>query len=99
MQRVKVWIAIYCESGVNGFRLVPGSHREVWAYRRELRDGIVKPLIALKDHQLDIRIFESKPGDAIIFNDRLLHGGALGGSRSRVSIEFTMFVDRDRYFQ
>jgi len=99
MQRVKVWLAIHCESGISGFRLVPGSHRKEYPYRGELRDGIVKPIICLADHHLDIRMFDSKSGDAIVFNDRLLHGGAVGGSRSRVSIEFTMFVDRDRYFQ
>lgn len=99
VQRVKIWIAIYCETGKSGFRLVPGSHRRDWPYHGEHRDGFVKPVIDVGDEQLDIHMFDSEPGDAIVFNDRLLHGGAVGGSLSRVSLEFTMFVKKDRYFQ
>jgi hypothetical protein len=99
VQRVKIWIAIYCESGKSGFRLVSGSHRQDWPYHGEFRDGFTKPVIDVRDDQLDIRMFDSEPGDAIVFHDRLLHGGAVGGDLSRVSLEFTMFVKNDRYFQ
>jgi hypothetical protein len=99
VQRVKLWIAIYCEAGISGFRFVPGSHCHDWPYHGERRDGFVKPVIDVTDDQLDIQMFDSRPGDAIVFNDRLLHGGAVGGSRSRVSLEFTIFVKKDRYFQ
>lgn len=92
MHRVKVWIAIYCEPGKSGFRMVPGSHLRNWPYHGEFRDGLTKPVIDIADDQLDIQIFDSKPGDAIVFNDKLLHGGAVGGNTSRVSLEFTMFV-------
>lgn len=99
IQRVKIWIAVYCEAGKSGFRLVTGSHRQEYPYRGEFRGGFTKPVIDVKDDQLDVRMFDSQPGDAIVFHDRLLHGGALGGSLSRVSLEFTMFVKNDRYFQ
>ena len=99
VQRVKIWIGIYCEKGQNGFRLVPGSHRRDWPYHGENRDGFVKPVIDISDGELDIHMFDGEPGDAIVFNDRMLHGGAVGGSRTRVSLEFTMFVKKDRYFQ
>lgn len=99
IQRVKVWIGIYCEKGQSGFRLVPGSHRRDWPYHGENRDGFVKPVIDISDGELDIHMFDGEPGDAIVFNDRMLHGGAVGGSRTRVSLEFTMFVKKDRYFQ
>ena len=90
--RVKIWIPIYCEPGKSGFRFVPGSHLADWPYHGEFRDGIVKPVIEVREDDLDIQIFQSKPGQAIIFNDKLLHGGVVGGSLSRVSLEFTMFV-------
>lgn len=90
--RVKVWIAIYCEPGKSGFRLVPGSHLQDWPYHGEFKDGLLKPVIDVPDNDLDIEIFDSKPGEAIVFNDKLLHGGAIGGNSSRVSLEFTMFV-------
>lgn len=97
-KRVKVWIAIFCERGYAGFRLVPGSHRNEWPHHGEHRDGFVKPQIDVADDLLNIRMFDSAPGDAIVFNDQLLHGGAIGGSLSRVSLEFTLFVNKDRYF-
>lgn len=99
VQRVKIWIAIYCESGRSGFRLVPGSHRQEWPYHSVFRDGLSKPVIDIEDDELDIQIFDSRPGDAIVFHDKLLHGGAVGGSLSRVSLEFTLFSSNDRYFQ
>ena len=38
-----------------------------------------------------------KPGTVIIFNDKLLHGGVVNeGSETRVSMEFTMFVDSNK---
>lgn len=94
MHRVKVWIAIYCESGKSGFRMVPGSHLCDWPYHGELRDGLTKPVIDIADNELDIQIFNSRPGEAIVFNDRLLHGGFVGGNTTRVSLEFTMFIKR-----
>ena len=36
------------------------------------------------------------PGTVIVFNDKLLHGGVVNeGSETRVSMEFTMFVDKN----
>jgi hypothetical protein len=94
MLRVKIWIAIYCEAGKSGFRLVPGSHLQNWPYHGEFRDGITKPVIDVSDDDLNIQIFNSKPGKAIVFNDKLLHGGVVGGNLTRVSLEFTMFVKK-----
>jgi len=34
--RIKVWIAIYCETGKNGLKLVPGSHNKEWRFHGEL---------------------------------------------------------------
>ena len=96
-QRVKVWIAIHCDTGQNGFRFVPGSHKKDWPYHGVERDGFVKPQIDVNDEDLEVSIFASKPGDAIVFHDRLLHGGAPGGATTRVSLEFTMFVPLERY--
>jgi len=97
-QRVKVWISIYCETGKNGLRFVPGSHKRSWRYHGEHRDGFVKPVFDEEEKDLDIHMFDSQAGDAIVFHDRLLHGGAPGGGTTRVSLEFTMFVRNERYF-
>jgi hypothetical protein len=99
MQRVKVWVALHCEPGQAGFRFVPGSHQKQWPYYGEQRDGFVKPQFDIPESDLDLRLFESEPGQAIVFHDRLLHGGAPGGTLTRVSMEFTMFVKNEHYFE
>ena len=96
-RRIKVWIAVYCERGKSGFRFVPGSHRRNWRYHGEQRDGFIKPQIDEPEEELEVRIFESDPGQLIVFHDRMLHGGAVGGARTRVSLEFTMLVNEEHY--
>lgn len=91
--RVKVWIAIYCDHGLNGLRVVPHSQKRNWKYHGEYRDGFSKPQIDEDESTLPVVLVDTKPGDAIVFHDKLLHGGALNKSmNTRVSIEFTMFV-------
>ena len=41
---------------------------------------------------MKIKIFKSKIGQCLIFNDKLIHGGLAGGKKTRVSLEFTMMV-------
>ena len=93
-QRVKVWIAIYTAPGENGLNVVPGSHlRDDWKWHGGERDGQKKPVLDEKDEDLDIRLVETRPGQAIVFHDKLLHGGAVNTADTcRVSIEFTLFV-------
>lgn len=91
--RVKVWVAVACERGRSGLRLAPGSHRKDWRYHGELRHGFVKPQIDETQELPDAAVVDTAPGEAVVFNDRMLHGGAVTrGARCRVSFEFTMFV-------
>lgn len=95
-KRIKVWIALYCESGKSGFRYAPGSHKHKIEYIEERRGGVLKPKINdLMLKTLQINTFETEPGGIIIFNDDLIHGGLLGGKKTRLSMEFTMFVKCD----
>lgn len=92
-QRVKVWIAVHVEPGLSGLRLVPGSHLKDYRYASERRGGRMKPRILENESDFDVRTMPTLPGDAVVFHDRLLHGGAPTRGRStRVSFEFTMFV-------
>lgn len=94
-ERVKVWVALYCEPGLNGLRVVPYSHKKEWKYHGEYRDGFSKPQIDEDENQLKPELIHTKPGDAIIFHDRLLHGGAPNkGKFTRVSLEFTMLIKK-----
>jgi hypothetical protein len=97
-KRVKVWVSIFSEPGKNGFKYVLGSHKKQWKHHGEERDGFVKPQIDEDEASLGAVVFESRAGDAIVFHDRLLHGGAPGGSSTRVSMEFTIFVNDANYF-
>jgi hypothetical protein len=93
VRRVKVWIAVMTEAGRNGLRIVPGSHRHDWQWHGEFRDGIMKPVFDQDPETIGLELPEYTPGQAIVFNDRLLHAGALNeGERTRVSVEFTLFT-------
>ncbi len=97
-QRVKVWISIYSEWGQNGFKFVRGSHKKTWRYQGVGKDGFIKPHIDEDESALETEMFLCQPGQAIVFHDRLLHAGASGGCNTRVSLEFTMFVKDENYF-
>lgn len=93
-KRVKVWIAIYCEPGLSGLSIVPGSHKREWKFYGEKRQGIMKPQFDESQVNLPIVLPKTTPGQAIIFNDNLLHRGVVNQSKNtRVSLEFTMFVN------
>lgn len=95
-ERIKVWIAIHCEKGLNGLKIVPGSHlKNDWRYHLEDRDGFLKPQIDEDEKDLNVQLTPTEPGDAVVFHDRLLHGGAANQARTtRVSLEFTMLVKK-----
>ena len=92
-----MWFLAYCDPHKDGFKFVPGSHRHEGPYG-ELENGITKPEIEISEDEFDILKFNSKLGDAIIFNDQVLHVGAVGQNETRVSLEFTMFVKNENYY-
>lgn len=94
--RVKVWIPLFSEPGMNGLKVLPGSHHQFWPYHAETRDGFAKPQIDFNPDLLAMRLLPIPPGTLAVFHDRLLHGGAFNtGHTTRNSIEFTMFVARN----
>ena len=94
--RIKCWIPIICEKGLNGLTYVPNSHlTEINVEKKNKRkDGLLKP--GLIKEKLNVKIFKSNKGQSFIFNDKLLHGGLAGGKFTRVSLEFTMLVDNNK---
>jgi hypothetical protein len=94
--RVKVWIPLYSEPGMNGLKVLSGSHRQCWPFHAEFRDGITKPQIDFDPESVNLELLPIPPGKLAVFHDRLLHAGALNtGATTRNSIEFTMFVSRE----
>lgn len=93
--RVKVWIPFYSEPGMNGLKVLSGSHWQNWPYHGEMRDGVLKPQGDFDEQTVPMELLAIDPGTLVVFNDRLLHGGAVNsGGTTRVSAEFTMFVPR-----
>ncbi|MCH9689374.1 MAG: phytanoyl-CoA dioxygenase family protein [Gammaproteobacteria bacterium] len=94
-QRTKVWIALWCSVGRNGLNVVPHSQKEIWQYHGEFRNGFMKPQLDEDVTQLNVELANTKPGEAVVFHDKLLHGGALNmGDFTRVSLEFTLFSEK-----
>lgn len=93
---VKMWVPIFTETGRNGLYVVPGSHLKNWRVKYTPgADGFRRPALdePLADDQK--YLVPLQPGQAILFNENLLHGGAVnGGSTTRVSIEFTLLIKR-----
>ena len=85
---LKVWIPIFCEPGKNGLLIVPNSHSRDWKYSSKLVEGIPKLIF---EDKADPVLIETPPGNMIIFNESILHGGAINmGNETRVSMEITM---------
>jgi len=92
---VKIWMAIYCNAGRNGLKVVAGSHRQIdqHPYHTEIRNGLAVPVLDGNEEELPFTIPQTNPGDLIVFNHHLLHGGVWNNeSTTRVSIDFTIFV-------
>lgn len=95
--RVKVWSAICCEPGKGGLLVGPDSHKRSWKFTVAEKAGMAKPLLH-PDENPKLELFNSWPGDGIVFSYDLLHGGAVtSGSQTRVSLEFTMLIPDDVY--
>jgi hypothetical protein len=93
---IKMWLAIFTEPGLNGLYVVPGSHRKQWRVRHTTAaDGYDRPSLdeTLDGHEK--KLMRVEPGQAVLFNENLLHGGALNkGLSSRISIEATFVLKR-----
>jgi Phytanoyl-CoA dioxygenase (PhyH) len=88
---VKVWIAVHVEPGTSGMAVVPDSHLRDWPHHAELRHGRPKPVLDMDQAQLGLAKLETQPGEAVVFNTRLLHAGiGHSGGKSRISMEFAI---------
>ena len=92
--RIKVWVSLFCNN-TNGLRLVPKSQLQTYSYKGECRHNIMKPVFNESDYDLDIQNLDCSNGTVIVFHDELMHGGTKNlSSESRVSLEFTMLVQK-----
>lgn len=92
--RVKFWISIETERNKSGLLIEENSHKRKnvnWIGKH--KHGIVKPVLLDHPDLFDMQLIDTKSGEIIIFNDDLIHGGAVNnGNNTRVSAEFTILV-------
>lgn len=92
---VKVWIPIYCEPGKSGLAIVAGSHLREWNYHLETINGAAKPILDEDPSTIDAKLIPTEPGNMLIFNENVLHGGVVNrGEKTRVSVEITMVLHK-----
>jgi hypothetical protein len=90
MQRVKVWLPLLQDDDNPSLMVLPGSHLRDFRYTSFVNHlGHRKPQYA--DEDISDRMIPApvRTGQAVIFNDRLLHGGRSTGVL-RISLEFTL---------
>lgn len=93
-ETVKIWVPIYCEPGKNGLLVIPDSHLREWNYTYVNKGGRQKPELRESVESM-AQLVDTKPGTLLIFNEKLLHGGAINkGSSTRVSVEITLVLSR-----
>lgn len=88
---LKCWIALAVESGKNGLGVVPNSHKEEWRVGEMFDDSLNRMRRWLIGDSPKLQLLDTEPGDVVLFNDKLLHGGVVNqGSTTRVSAEITL---------
>jgi len=91
-ERVKMWLPLIQNDVEPSFKLVPCSHLEEFHYRSTLGvDDKLRPIFHEPEVEKKAIVAPVTVGNAIIFNDRLLHGGRATDSL-RVSVEWTIAV-------
>jgi hypothetical protein len=95
---VKLWIPIFCEPGKSGLSLAGGSHLKEWKYHIEVVDGVPRPKPDEDLTSAGARLIPTAPGNILIFNEGVLHGGVINsGDKTRVSAEITMVMKDASY--
>jgi hypothetical protein len=93
-RRLKVWIATSTVPKLIGLLVSKYSHLDPTInYVSEPRHGINMPLLADPNRDYGLELLNLKPGQAVVFHDNLLHGGAINRSlKTRISLDFTLLL-------
>ena len=88
--RIKLWVPLEIDIGKNGLNVFPGSHNMHFDYTIHNSEGKQKPVLSTLVDQASLQLLMTKTMDAVLFHDRLLHGGAPNLScKPRISFEMT----------
>lgn len=93
--RAKLWVPIVQDDSKCSLVIVPGSHRMHFDYASRVEDGTgkIKPVFNRRVVENQIVSAPVRVGEAIIFNDELLHGG-IATEHDRISAELTLVYRR-----
>jgi hypothetical protein len=86
-RRIKIWIPIFNDHDEYGFQYIPFSHKIENDFSMASSGSKIRG--EYKGNAAHMKYHEGAPGNAIIFHDNLIHGGAVGRNQIRVSVEFT----------
>ena len=93
---VHVWIPIYCEPGLNGIKVAPGSQLRQWKKKKVASSRYVTtfPKYELDESEkLELKLLKTEPGEVLLFHDKLLHQGAINrGNESRIALLFNIHI-------
>jgi len=91
-ERVKVWLPILQNDALPSLLVVPGSHLSDFTYKSlHGKDGKMRPALLNPLNPSNIIHCPVKTGQCVVFNDKLLHGGA-STDATRISLEFTLAI-------
>lgn len=93
-RRVKTWIPLRQDPQHVGLSIGPGTHRMSFHYEKVYKDGKFKPIFERGPVNHLLIPAPVSVGQAVVFHDRLLHGGEVSPSQLRLSMELT-WVMRD----
>lgn len=96
-KRIKTWISVNTEPGKNGLIVIPDSQKEEAEWSTIEKHGRTKPML-LEEEKFEKRkkLLITDKNTAVLFHDKLIHGGSINkGEETRVSLEFTCFVNDD----
>lgn len=90
--RVKVWVPLLQDDSDPSLMILPGSHKIEYVYGHRVdTTGRIKPTFMDASVADRMTVAPVKKGQAIIFNDNLLHGGRVT-THLRISVECTLAV-------
>lgn len=93
-RRVKMWIPLRQDPRHVGLSIGPGTHRMDFPYDKQFKDGKYKPVFERGPVEHLLTPAPVAVGQAVVFHDRLLHGGEVSPAQLRLSMELT-WVMRD----
>jgi hypothetical protein len=93
---LKLWIAVQTETGENGLRVYPRSHLSNVEFTFEKIEYGDRPVLKYP-YKGEWEVPIVKAGDALLFTDKLLHGGLVNQNKiTRVSVEISFFSNNKK---